>query len=172
MGISPTNGLLTEQWILRNYAILIKRVLTASNHHFKSRAHNPSLLGLFFSVLDQYTDSSHFVTEGQLVSLRQADEKWKLQGENVPGKLFCGFANWFGHLISDISGSQSSARAGNRGMGIPSPLWTWANDIIAIKAKLGFRTSETDKAINELALNIFEKRYDTRFQSVQAIPVF
>lgn len=146
--------------------------LDAKNHHFKSLAHNPSLLGLFFSVLDQFTDSSHFVTEGKLVSLRQADEKWKLQGENVLGKLFCGFANWLGHLISDISGSQSSARAGNRGMGIPSPLWTWTNDIIAIKAKLGLRTSETDKAINELALNIFEKSYDTRFQSVQAIPVF
>lgn len=146
--------------------------LTAKNHHFKSLAHNPSLLGLFFSILDQFSNTSHFITDGQLISLQQADEKWELQGSNIPSKLFCGFANWIGHLISDVSGSSSSAAKGNRGTGLPSPLWTWTNDIIAIKAKLGLNVTETDKAMNELALNIFEKGYDTRFQTAQAIPVF
>lgn len=108
--------------------------LNAKNHHFKSLAHNPSLVGLFFSILDQFTNTSHFVTNGQLISLQRVDENWELQGSNIPSKLFCGFVNWFGHLVSDVSGSQSSARKGNRGMGIPSPLWTWSNDIIAIKA--------------------------------------
>ena len=32
--------------------------------------------------------------------------------------------------MSDVSGSSGSK---GRGMGIPSPLWTWTNDIIAIK---------------------------------------
>ncbi|MBU7446338.1 hypothetical protein [Lactiplantibacillus plantarum] len=146
--------------------------LTAKNHHFKSLAHNPSLLGLFFSILDQFSNTSHFVTDGQLVSLQQADEKWELRGGNIPSKLFCGFANWIGHLISDVSGSSSSAAKGNRGTGLPSPLWAWTNDIIAIKAKLGLSVTETDKAMNELALNIFEKGYDIRFQTAQAIPVF
>ncbi|GEL90361.1 hypothetical protein [Pediococcus parvulus] len=146
--------------------------LTAKNHHFKSLAHNPSLLGLFFSILDQFSNTSHFVTDGQLVSLQQADEKWELRGGNIPSKLFCGFANWIGHLISDVSGSSSSAAKGNRGTGLPSPLWTWTNDIIAIKAKLGLSVTETDKTMNELALNIFEKGYDIRFQTAQAIPVF
>ena len=146
--------------------------LTAKNHHFKSLAHNPSLLGLFFSILDQFSNTSHFITDGQLISLQQADEKWELQGSNIPSKLFCGFANWIGHLISDVSGSSSSAAKENRGTGLPSPLWTWTNDIIAIKSKLGLRVTETDKAMNELALNIFDKGYDTRFQTAQAIPVF
>ena len=146
--------------------------MNAKNHHFKSLAHNPSLLGLFFSILDQFSNTSHFVSDGQLISLQKADEKWELQGSNIPSKLFCGFVNWFGHLMSDISGSQSSAKAGKRGMGIPSPLWTWTNDIIVIKSKLGLGVTETDKAMNELALEIFEKGYDTRFQTAQAIPVF
>lgn len=146
--------------------------LNAKNHHFKSLAHNPSLLGMFFSIRDQFSNTSHFVTEGQLISLQQADERWKLQGENIPSKLFCGFVNWFGHLVSDVSGSQSSASVGNRGMGIPSPLWTWINDIIAIKAKLGLDATDTNKAINELALKIFEQGYDIRFQTAQALPVF
>lgn len=146
--------------------------LNAKNHHFKSLAHNPSLFGLFFSILDQFSNSSHFVTDGQLISLQQADEKWELQGGNIPSKLFCGFVNWFGHLVSDVSGSQSSARAGNRGMGIPSPLWTWTNDMIVIKAKLGLNVTDLDKTMNELALNIFEQGYDARFQTAQTIPVF
>lgn len=146
--------------------------LTAKNHHFKSLAHNPNLLGLFFSILDQFSNTSHFVTDGQLIYLQQADEKWELQGNNIPSKLFCGFANWIRHLISDVSGSSSSAAKGNRGTGLPSPLWTWTNDIIAIKSKLGLNVTETDKAMSEMALNIFEKGYDARFQTAQAIPVF
>jgi len=36
--------------------------LNPSNHHFKSLGHNPTLLGLFFSILDQFTNQSHFVS--------------------------------------------------------------------------------------------------------------
>jgi len=143
--------------------------LNPTNHHFKSLAHNPSLLGLFFSILDQFTNSSHFVTDGKLISLVKADEKFKLQGSNIPSKLFCAFANWFTHLISDMSGASGSK---GRGMGIPSPLWTWANDVIAIKRKLNIPVSEFDKSANELALKIFNKGFDARFQTTQAIPVF
>lgn len=143
--------------------------INPSNHHFKSLAHNPSLLGLFFSILDQFTNSSHFVSDGELISLVEADGKFKLRGNNVPSKLFCAFANWFGHLVSDMSGSSGSK---TRGMGIPSPLWTWTNDIIAIKRSLNIPTSEFDKAINELAINLYNEGYDARFQAAQAIPVF
>lgn len=143
--------------------------LSPKNHHFKSLGHNPTLLGLFFSILDQFTNTSHFVSGGELISLQDADGKFELQGKNVPSKLFCGFINWFGHLISDMSGSSSSK---GRGMGIPSPFWSWTNDIIAIKRKLNIPVSEFDKSFNELALEIYKQGYDTRFQAAQAIPVF
>ena len=57
-------------------------------------------------------------------------------------------------------------------MGIPSPIWAWSNDVIAIKAKLNIPVTEFDKSVNELALKLFEKGYDVRFQTTQAIPVF
>ena len=142
--------------------------LTPSNHHFKSLAHNPSLLGLFFSILDQFTNQTHFVSDGRLISLQEADGKFELKGGNIPSKLFCGFFNWFGHIMSDISGSSGGK---GRGMGIPSPLWTWMNDIIAIKSKLGIPVSEFDKSFNELAIEIFNNGYDFRFQTTQIIPV-
>lgn len=143
--------------------------LNPSNHHFKSLGHNPTLLGLFFSILDQFTNQSHFVSAGELISLQKPDGKFELRGDNFPAKLFCGFTNWFGHLISDISGASGSK---GRGMGIPSPFWAWTNDIIAIKSKLNIPVSQFDNTINELALNIYKEGYDIRFQATQVIPVF
>ena len=143
--------------------------LTPSNHHFKSLGHNPTLLGLFFSILNQFTNTSDFISDGELISLNNSDGKFELKGNNIPSKLFCGIANWIGHLISDMSGSSSSK---GRGMGIPSPIWSWSNDVIAIKRKLNIPASEFDKSVNELALKLFEKGYDSRFQTTQAIPVF
>lgn len=142
--------------------------LNPTNHHFKSLAHNPSLLGLFFSILDQFTYQSHFVSNGQLISLQVVDSEFELKGSNIPSKLFCGFVNWFGHIMSDIAGASNSK---GRGMGIPSPLWTWMNDIIAIKSKLGIPVSEFDKSFNELAIEIYTQGYDFRFQTAQVIPV-
>lgn len=143
--------------------------LNPANHHFKSLGHNPTLVGLFFSILDQFTNQSHFVSGGELISLQKADGKFELRGNSVPAKLFCGFINWFGHLISDMSGSSGS---NGRGMGIPSPFWAWTNDIIAIKSKLNIPVSQFDNTINELALSIYKEGYDIRFQATQVIPVF
>lgn len=143
--------------------------LNPRNHHFKSLGHNPSLLGLFFSILDQFTNTSHFISEGELIYLQEADDKFVLQGGNISAKLFCGFVNWLGHLISDMSGSSSSK---GRGMGIPSPLRTWTNDIIAIKKKLHITNLEFDKTINKFALEIYKQGYDLRFEVAKAIPVF
>lgn len=142
--------------------------LSPSNHHFKSLGHNPTICGLFFSVLDQFKNRSHFITDGQLISLEEADGSFELKGKDVPSKLFCGFANWFGHIISDVSGSSSSS---GRGMGIPSPLWTWMNDIIAIKSKMGINITKFNKVFNEMALDLYMEGYDSRFQTAQAIPV-
>ena len=143
--------------------------LKPANHHFKSLAHNPTLLGLFFSILDQFTNSSHFVTDGQLIALEDADGKFELRGKSTPAKLFAGIINWFGHLISDVAGSSGSK---GRGSGIPSPIWCWINDVITLKNKLKIPVSKFDKDFCDLALEIYAKGYDVRFQAAQAIPVF
>lgn len=143
--------------------------LTQKNHHFKSLSHNPSLLGLVFSILDQFTNTSHFVSDGRLAIHKVPDGSFELRGHTIPEKFFCAFVNWFGHIISDYAGSSGSKE---RGMGIPSPLWTWMNDVIAIKNKLHLKPNEFEKNFNDLALKLYEQGYDSRFQEAQAIPVF
>ncbi|CAM3332452.1 hypothetical protein [Vagococcus fessus] len=142
--------------------------LTPKNHHFKSIAHNPSILGLFVSLLDQFNNKSHFVSGGKLEVLNNTDGSFKLQGDSFISRLFCGVVNWLGHLMSDVAGASGSK---TRGMGIPSPLWTWTNSVIAIKKKLKIEPLEFDKNINELASKIYNEGYDTRFQTTQMIPV-
>ena len=143
--------------------------LNTFNHHYKSLGHNPTLLGLFFSVLDQFKGSSHFVSGELLLTLEKADEGFELQGHNIPAKLFAGIANWFGHMVSDVSGSSGSK---GRGMGIPSPIWAWTNDLIVIANKLHIPTDELNRSMNELAVNVFKEGFDLRFQTAQLIPVF
>ena len=145
--------------------------LTPSNHHFKSLGHNPTILGLFFSIMNQFTNTSSFVSNGEFITLKNSENHFELEGNNILSKIFCGFINWLGHLFSDLSGSSCSALKGNRGMGIPSPLFSWINDIIVLKSKLGINSSDFDKDLNELAIEIFKKGYDLRFQTAQLIPV-
>ncbi|WP_461198836.1 hypothetical protein [Enterococcus sp. N249-2] len=142
--------------------------LTPSNHHMKSLGHNPSLLGLFYSVLDQFTNQSHFVSDGEVMIYKEDSQHCALLGRSSVSKLFCAIANWVGHLISDISGSSGSK---GRGMGIPSPLWSWTNDVIVLKATLKIPRTQFDLMMNELALQIFTEGYDMRYQTMQNIPV-
>ena len=147
--------------------------ITPSNHHFKSLGHNPTILGLFFSILNQFGPNPFektfsFVSNGQLITLKNSDSSFELQGNTIISKIYCGFINWIGHLLSDVSGSSSSK---GRGMGIPSPFMTWTNDIIVLKNKFNIPVSNFDKSINELAMKIFEEGYDLRFQTTQIIPV-
>ena len=53
--------------------------LSPKNHHFKSLGHNPTLLGLFFSILDQFTNTSHYK-----IDLDDKDKKllWKSLRKN------------------------------------------------------------------------------------------
>lgn len=146
--------------------------LNLQNHHFKSLAHNPTLCGLFFSILDQFSlkeHTSHFVTNGKLISLVDTSAHFELRGHDIPSKLFCAFVNWFGHLISDATGSSGGK---GRGSGIPSPFWAWINDLIVLKSKLDVTFSKFDKSVYELALKIYTKGFDVRFQAAQAVPVF
>ena len=59
-------------------------------------------------------------------------------------------------------------------MGIPLPLWIWTNDIIAMQRKLGIHRSEIIDAVNKLAVNLYEKGLDVRFNITQnqKIPIF
>ncbi len=139
--------------------------LTPSNHHIKSLAHSPSLVGLIFSIIDQFQNTATFLDNGTFIRLSTKDSDFELQGSNFIAKIFCGFCNWFGHLMSDIAGSNGARAKGGRGMGIPIPFFE-------LFQLMGFGQFGKDKqTFSEIAVKVFEKGYDARFGIALAIPV-
>ncbi|BDX02825.1 hypothetical protein MACH16_15730 [Marinomonas pontica] len=137
--------------------------LSLKNHHLKSLGHSPDLIGLFFSVLNQFTSTSTFISNGQLITVDT--ETNELKGNNFVAKVFCGIANWFGHIMSDWTGSSGTVGQGGRGMGVPIPFYN-----LLLGLNVG-EFGENKQSIATVATKVFEKGYDARHGLTMAIPV-
>ena len=85
--------------------------IAPGTHHMMSLAHSPDIMGLFFSILNQFTSKASFIADGKLVTIDSST--YELQGGNFIMRIMCGIANWFGHLMSDVAGSSGSHGRGN-----------------------------------------------------------
>ena len=136
------------------------------NHHMKSLAHSPSILGLFFSVVNQFTGTSTFLNNGQLITI-QADGE--LLGGNFTSKLFAACVNWIGHLVSDVAGSSGSVK---RGSGIVAPLYELFGLCNFGKFKIIEANGKPNLVpLSQLATRAFQEGYDFRYAATTAIPV-
>ena len=162
-------------WLEKNYRVNYDQRHTADvgnlfpmntkNHHIKSLSHAPDIVGLFFSVLNQFTSTSAFISGGQLIMLQT--ETYELQGGNFPAKLFCGVANWFGHVMSDIAGSSGSRGNGGRGSGLAIPFF----ELFQMCTFGEFQVGKDRQDFATLAIREFQEGYDARFGLAMAIPV-
>lgn len=134
--------------------------MSTRNHHIKSLAHSPDLVGLFFSILDQFTSTAHFADGGRLISVDT--DTFELKGSNLIAKLFCGFINWLGHLFSDVAGSSGAQQ---RGSGIPIPFFSLLQFI-----NVG-EFGKHRQTFAKIAVQVFEQGYDLRHGLAMAIPV-
>lgn len=133
--------------------------LRTLNHHIKSLAHSPDVIGLFFSILGQFTDRAFFVDEGRTISI-EADGT--LEGHTVPAKLFSGFVNWLGHIMSDAAGSSG---AKERGAGLPIPFFSLLQ-FLNVGAFGPHR-----QTFAKICVQVYEQGYDLRHGMAMAVPV-
>lgn len=139
--------------------------MSSKNHHMMSLAHSPDVIGLFFSILNQFTSTATFVANGQLVTINT--ETFELQGGNFVAKIFCGIANWFGHVMSDIAGSSGSRGNAGRGTGIVIPFY----ELFSF-CKFGkFNVGKDKQDLATIATRAFQEGYDFRFGLATAIPI-
>lgn len=101
-------------------------------HHLRDFAHHPTIVGLLFSLLTQFTEKSYGTdTQGKFL-IASVPEKSKIFiGKDIPDKLIKGTITWFFHLISDIAGSSNTAGLGG-GTGIPGPILSIAKEMSAL----------------------------------------
>lgn len=139
--------------------------MNTRNHHMKSLAHSPSPVGLFFSVLNQFTSTASFVNEGKLITVRT--DMFELQGGNVLAKLFCGFVNWVGHLMSDVAGSSITRRHEGDGTGVAVPFF----ELLQFFDVGEFETGDGKADLANLSIKVFQDGYDARFALAMGVPV-
>jgi hypothetical protein len=134
--------------------------MSTKNHHIKNLGHSPDLVGLFFSILDQFNSTAHFIDSGRIIVIDT--ENFELRGSSFVAKLFCGFVNWLGHLFSDVAGSSGAI---NRGSGIPIPFFSLLQFI-----NVG-EFGQHRQTFAKIAVQVFEQGYDLRHGLAMAIPV-
>lgn len=137
------------------------------NHHLKSLGHSPDIIGLFFSILDQFQGKASFLDNGQLIRIDADDQQ--LYGNNLIAKIFCGFCNWIGHLMSDVAGSSGGRGnlSGGRGSGISMPFF----ELFQLCDFGQFQIGKDRQTLATLMTRAFQEGYDARFGAAMAIPV-
>jgi len=136
--------------------------MAPKNHHMLSLAHSPDIVGLFFSILNQFTLTSSFIAKGQIITI--STDTFELQGGNFIAKIFCAIGNWFGHIMSDIAGSSGSVV---RGTGVVMPFY----ELFGL-CKFGkFNVGKDKQDLATIATRAFQEGYDLRSALAQAIPV-
>ena len=143
--------------------------MSTKNHHYKSLSHSPDPIGLFFSILDQFMNTSSFLSNGQLIRIDTSDKESPLKGSNFLSKLFSGFCNWLGHIMSDVAGSSGSRGQSSlgRGTGVTIPFM----ELFQLCNFGSFQIGNNRQNLAILMTRIFQEGYDLRFGAAMAIPV-
>lgn len=118
-------------------------------HHLRDFAHHPTIVGLVFSLLTQFTEKSYGTDEnGVFLVVDVPDKSRPFIGKDVPEKILKGTITWFFHLVSDMAGSSSTAGI-TGGTGIPGPILALAKEISAIPI---FKNLKVD---GDMSLSLF-----------------
>ena len=98
-------------------------------HYLRDFAHHPTIVGLIFSLLTQFTYKSYGTDlNGNFIIADVPDKSKILIGEDISSKIVNGTIIWFFHLISDMAGSRSTAGLSG-GTGIPGPILSVAKEM-------------------------------------------
>ena len=122
-------------------------------HHLRDFAHHPTIVGLMFSLLTQFTKMSYGTDiTGRFIMLPVPDKSKEYIGVDIPDKIIKGTIIWFFHLVSDMAGSSSTAGLSG-GTGIPGPILSLAKEISALPLVKNIRIS--DKSLSLFLSKLF-----------------
>lgn len=122
-------------------------------HHLRDFAHHPTIIGLIFSLLSQFTEMSYGTdTLGKYIVVPVPEQSKAFIGKDITEKIFNGSIIWFFHLISDIAGSKKTAGLGG-GTGIPGPILATAKELSAIP--LVRKITENKKSLSQFLSKLF-----------------
>lgn len=89
-------------------------------HHLRDFAHHPTPIGLFFSMLTQFTCNGYGTDTLGAFQIVPITDKTFI-GKDFYEKITFGCVFWVFHMVSDMAGSSGSATKGSIGTGLPGP---------------------------------------------------
>lgn len=100
-------------------------------HHLRDFAHHPTLVGLVFSIMTQFTGFGYGTdVDGNFIPVKIKDTDHI--GKSFVDKIYMGVISWIFHMVSDMAGSSSSAAKQSDGTGIPGPIMSFLKELSAI----------------------------------------
>ena len=116
-------------------------------HHLRDFAHHPTIIGLIFSLLTQFTYKSYGTDVAGNFMIVDVPEKSRIYiGEDTSSKIINGTIVWFFHLISDIAGSSSTAGLSG-GTGIPGPILSIAKEMSCLPIFKSIHKNDTSLSV-------------------------
>lgn len=98
-------------------------------HHLRDFAHHPTIVGLMFSLLTQFTEKSYGTdNSGNFLCVDVPDKSKIFIGKDTSTKILYGTFIWFFHLVSDMAGSNNTVGK-TGGTGIPGPILSFAKEL-------------------------------------------
>lgn len=158
----------------------------STKHHLNDFAHHPSIVGLIFSLMTQFTENCYGTDksgafkviplncdDGRIAKTKNKEEVLvRVIGQDIKEKFFFGVVVWYYHLISDLAGSSSTLRSIEKhgksvvgvGAGIPGPLMSLAKELSALS--IFSKTNDNGKNENKFAEFIDKLYSGEAFQKV------
>ena len=122
------------------------------SHHLRDFAHHPTMLGLCFSLLTQFTGKAYGTDVlGNFIAVDVPERSLAYIGGDAFEKLQNGIVTWFFHLVSDVAGSSGTAGLSG-GTGIPGPILSLAKELSTLPFVREFRidNKSTSQFISKL----------------------
>lgn len=136
------------------------------NHHLRDFVHHPSILGLVFSILSQFTEKGFGTDNNGNFIIVELDHSLFVN-KTFEQKIFDGTITWMFHLISDMAGSSSSL---NGGTGIPGFVLSVLKElsVLPIFKKISIEYKDKEITYSQLISKIFNGTY---FRDVDNSPI-
>lgn len=116
-------------------------------HHLRDFSHHPTIVGLIFSLLTQFTYKSYGTdTSGTFMIVDVPEVSRAFIGNDVPSKILFGTITWFFHLVSDVAGSSSSVGKSG-GTGIPGPMLALAKELSVLPIFKNMNVSDNSLSV-------------------------
>lgn len=123
-------------YLERNYKIAADQVTNqfggGRQHHLRDFSHHCTPVGLFFSMLTQFTGKAYGTDKSGVFIIVDVPTQ-ELIGKDIPSKFVLGFVHWCFHMVSDMVGSSGTIAKGKYGTGLPGPLISFLKELSALR---------------------------------------